>query len=99
FGTFSYARSFDSAQVDYNDDFLEDTRDLDYATLGQRAIVSGLFQFGIGGVAFRDNAMATYMNLDLHDGDQVFYDPTLDVLIPNAGWVLTNDADLLVLTD
>lgn len=99
FGLFSYTRSFDSAQVAYSDSDLKDSRDQDYASVGHKSVVSGLFQFALGGVAVRDNFMAHYLNVDLEDGDNVFYDATLDVLVPNAGFVLTNDADLLILTE
>jgi len=99
FGGFSYTRSFSDASAEYDDALLKDSRDHDYAAKGQKAIVSGLFQFGIGGVAFRNNVKGHFMSLDLADDDRVFYDATLDVLVPNTGWVITNDADLLVITD
>lgn len=99
FGSFSYTRSFPNAQADYRDTRLEDSRDQDYTSLGHRASVSGMFQFGLGGVAMRDNVQGHYHSQDLKDGDKVFWDATLDVLIPNSGWTVTNDADLLVMTE
>lgn len=99
FGTFSTTRSFPDAQQDYSDDTLKASRDQDYSSLGHKAVVSGLFQVGIGGLAMRNNIKGTFMSMDLHDGDRVFYDASLDVLVPNSGWVITNDADLLILTD
>jgi hypothetical protein len=37
--------------------------------------------------------------MDLNGEDRVFWDATLDLLFPDAGWVVTNDADLLFITD
>ena len=78
-----------------DDEFLADTRDQDYATVGHRAVVSGMFQFGLGGVAMRNNVKGHFQGFDLNDGDVTWWDPTLDILMPNAGWVITNDADLI----
>ncbi len=99
FKSFSYTRSFPNAQAEYDDSLLIDTRDQDYTSIGHRAIVSGTFQFGLGGVAFRSNVMGHYHAQDLKDGDTVFYEATLDVLVPNEGWTVTNDADMLIVTD
>jgi hypothetical protein len=99
FGTFSYTRSFPNTRVQYNDDYLEDTRDQDYSTIGHKAILSGMFQFGLGGVAMRNNVKGHFQGFDLEGDDVTWYDPTLDVLMPNQGWVITNDADLLVITE
>ena len=99
FSTFSNTRSFPTAEAEYSDDALGDSRDEDYATLGHRATLSALFQFGLGGVALRNNIKGHFFSMDLEGDDRVFYDTTLDVLIPNSGWVLTNDADLLVITE
>ena len=99
FGTFSFTRSFPNVRETYDDELLIDTRDQDYSTLGHKAVVSGMFQFGLGGVAMRNNVQGHYQAFDLQDGHTTWYDPTLDILMPNQGWVITNDADLLVVTE
>ncbi len=99
FGTFSHTRSFPNSRAQYDDDLLDATEDQDYATLGHRATVSGMFQFGLGGVAMRNNVKGHFQGMDLKEGDTTFYDAALDILMPNSGWVVTNDADLLVLTE
>ncbi|MFY0578266.1 hypothetical protein ACN28S_31650 [Cystobacter fuscus] len=43
----------------------------------------------------RSNPRLFNFNMKLRDGDRVFYEPVLDVVAPNGGWVATNDADLL----
>ncbi|MBW2455656.1 MAG: hypothetical protein JRI68_14150 [Deltaproteobacteria bacterium] len=99
FNSFGNTHSLASAQEEYDDDTMGDTKDQDYSTTGQKAMLSGLFQVAIGGVAVRNNVKATWMNMDLRDNHQVFWDATLDVMVPDSGWVITNDADLLFLTD
>jgi len=99
FGSFSHTRSFASALDHHPDDLLSDTRDQDYSSVGHKAVLSGMFQIGIGGLAMRDNFKGHWRKQDLAEGDNVFWDASLDVLYPNDGWVITNDADLLAITD
>ena len=99
FSTFSYTRSFENAQADYDDDLLSNTRDQDYTSLGNRAILSGKFQFGLGGVIMRSQTQAWYFGIPLQGDDTVFYEASLDTLVPNKGWTITNDTDLLFWTD
>jgi len=99
FGSFGNTHSLPSAQDRYDDDTLDATKDQDYSATGHKAIISGMFQFGMAGLAIRNNVKGHWMSMDLKDNDKVFWDATLDVMIPDAGWVITNDADLLVLTD
>ena len=99
FGTFSHTRSFANAGEDYSDSLLSDTRDRDYAAAGHRATLSGMFQVGIAGLAMRSNVKAYYSAVNLKGDDKVQWDATLDVLIPNQGWVVTTDTDLLAVTD
>lgn len=99
FGSFSYTRSFPDVTVDYSDETLQDTRDQDYATVGQRATMSALFQFGLAGWAIRNHVQLHWTDWDLRPGDRVSWDATLDLLVPDGGFVVTNDADMLVLTE
>jgi len=39
--------------------------------------------------------MATFHDMDLREGDRVWYDQYLDLLIPGTGWTLANDLDVL----
>lgn len=99
FGTFNHVRSFPNARAEYSDDFLNETEDQQYTALGNRARLSGTFQFGLGGVYVRSTTAAFYHGIPLENGDRVFYNQQLDILAPNKGWVLNNDADLVFRTD
>jgi hypothetical protein len=35
----------------------------------------------------------------MRDGDRTFYDPILDIMMPNDGWMVTNDLDIFGLID
>jgi hypothetical protein len=53
----------------------------------------------VGPIAARSNFKLIYSDFDLRGDEPVFYDITLDELLPDEGWMLSNDADLLYLTD
>ncbi|WP_434388692.1 hypothetical protein [Melittangium boletus] len=48
-------------------------------------------------MAVRTNPRLFHFNMRLREGDRVFYEPVVDVVAPNGGWVATNDADVLYL--
>ena len=56
----------------------------------------------MGFIALRDRLSVEYWNVSTHSPtgsggrkDTVFYDPTLDTLVPAIGWILQNDLDLV----
>jgi hypothetical protein len=101
FTTFDQLMSFDSPAANYSDTELSRRGDEgeNYRTKGHLVTLSALLQAKVGRIAIRDNLKAYWADIDLRDGDTVFYDQTLDILEPNRGWVLNNDADLLYLFD
>lgn len=107
FGSFDLAQGFPSPRSDYSDSAIEQRgKDgLNTATKGRLVTLSALLQAKVGRVAVRDNAKGYYLDLDLRKDpttgreDTVSYSQTLDILMPNGGWAMTNDADLLYLFD
>ena len=101
FRTFDQLMSFDTPTANYSDTELSRRGDLDenYITTGHLITLSALLQAKVGRIAVRNNLKAYWADLDLREGDTVFYDQTLDILEPNRGWVITNDADVLYLFD
>jgi hypothetical protein len=97
FGTFNFLQSYDTPNAVSSDRRLEelDRAGRTYATTGTLLTLAGLLQLKVGPVAVRSNLRAFQFNLRLREGDTVFYDPVLDVVTPNGGWSLSNDADLL----
>lgn len=66
-----------------------------YSTIGAHVMIEPLIQLKLGPVAFRNKLALEYWDMNVRGGDTVFYDVTLDTLVPARGWVLANDMDLL----
>ncbi len=101
YGTFNQMQSFATPAADYSDTQLEenDENGASYATYGHLVTLSALLQAKVGPVAVRSNFKAYYNNFNLRGDGKSFYDQTLDILVPNDGWAMTNDLDLLYLFD
>ncbi len=101
FGGFDQVLSFPDANSEYDDDTLEALGEAgeNAATSGSVLYVAALLQAKVGPVAVRNNLRFSKFNVDLPDGDTVYYEQTWDILVPGDGWIFTNDADVLFLTD
>jgi hypothetical protein len=105
FGSFDFFQSFGFATDDFSDSALDDLAGSDdpdqrnYATSGTQFSVTGILRFKVGPIAARDTFRAGRPDFDLRDGDQLYYDPLWDLLIPDEGWYINNDVDLLYITD
>jgi len=85
------------APVDYSDGRMEQlgTDGWSYPTRGWQGFLEARVQAKAGPVAVRSTLGATRTQVQLRDGDTVYYDQTYDVLMANGGWTLNNDADVL----
>lgn len=99
FRTFDQLQSFPTAEVPYDDDTLAENGDQDshYATTNCVAFIEARFQAKVGPVAGRSAMRAQHTAVTARRGDVAYYDQILDILIPTNGWLVTNDADILVL--
>jgi hypothetical protein len=105
FGTFRQLQSFPSAGSHFSDTELY-ARDAlpagdalrPYATTGTQLTLGATLQLKVGPVAVRNMFRMVRPDMTLRAGDTVFYDITHDVLAPNRGWYLLNDADVLYQT-
>ncbi|MCS6915532.1 MAG: hypothetical protein RMK29_00505 [Myxococcales bacterium] len=66
-----------------------------YATSGFHLMIEPLLQAKLGPIALRNKLAFEYWYMAVRAGDTVFYDMTLDTLVPANGWILANDLDLL----
>jgi len=102
FGTFGYLQSFASADANYSDHTLEEMRD-DPATPPQKATivhfsVAPLLQIKIAKnkIALRSLTQLDYWDIsNIRSGEGTVYEPTFDTLLPDKGWTLSMDNDLL----
>ncbi len=101
FGTFGLLQSFDSPTAEHGPDTIDRNRDADrnYVTWGQMITLSALLQGKVERVAFRTSTKASWTDMRLRSGDTVFYDPALDIMMPNRGWAIINETDLVYLFD
>ena len=97
FSTFGFLQSFTSPMVDYSDTALTAGKDAkrNYSTYGGHGMIEPCLQLRFGNVVVRDKVAIEYWRMNVHDGDRVFYDVTLDTLISRDGWVVSNDAELI----
>ncbi|MBK9033760.1 MAG: hypothetical protein IPL61_21255 [Myxococcales bacterium] len=99
FGTFGYLQSFPSADANYSDHAQKALRD-DPARPPQAAAVfhasiQPLLQAKVGPVAVRALVQLDYWDFDGRAGDTVAYEGTSDTLLPDRGWTVSTDTDVL----
>ncbi len=99
YGTFNHLQSFPGADVDWSDSAVERAADAsrDYAPGGWQANIFAVLRARVGPLVLRSRLTAMTADMDLRSGDTTWYDPYFDVLQPDGGWTLVNDADLLLM--
>jgi hypothetical protein len=97
FGVLNALMPFSSAQADYWEDTLDDLGKAgrSYGTYGSRLLLDATLQGKVGPIVIRSALRATSLNMDMRAGDTMFYDATNDLLLPDGGWGITNDLDVL----
>lgn len=101
FGNFDFLQSYPTPAANWSDSAIEEAGEagLNYSATGKQLTLSALLQMKVGPIAARSNLKLMRFDMDLREGDIVWYDPLLDYLLPANGWGFTNDADLLYITD
>ena len=103
FGTFNLLASFPDASSDFSDSAIEDRADQpdteNLATTGTELTLGADFQLKVGPMAVRNFTRAYYADMSLRSGDTTFFDQIYDLLMPDEGWVVTNELDGLYVTD
>ena len=99
FGTFGYLQSFPTANANYSDQTLKDLRDStttppQTATI-IHASIQPLLQLKVGPIAVRALFQLDYWDFKVRAGDTVAYEATFDTLLPDKGWTLSVDTDVL----
>lgn len=103
FGTFGNLQSYASPDGDWSDSAREaaegapDPNERPYASHGHQLQLAAQLQLKVGDFVLRDTFVGQWTSYRLRPGDTGYYDPVLDTLVPNGGFTLTNDLDLLYL--
>ncbi len=95
FGSLGFLQSYPDAARDYSDDARKIAEGASYSTTGHHVFFEPTLQARVKALAVRSKLAVEYWSMGLSGGDRVFYDATLDTLVPNKGWIVTNDTDLV----
>jgi len=104
FGSFGYLQSFKTAASNYSDRRLAFNKDNPNASTEPQAALIGhvsihpMLQLKFGKIAVRALLQLDYWELDVRPLDVVAYEPTVDTLLPDGGWTLQTDTDVLYVT-
>jgi hypothetical protein len=99
FSTFGFLQSRPSPNADYSQASRDagDEAGQEYATSGMRLAIEPLVQLKVGPIAVRNRFSLEYWSMRLRGEDRVWYDATLDTLVPGKGFNYANDLDVLFL--
>jgi hypothetical protein len=97
FSTFGFLQSKQAPTANYSDTTLARGKDAkeNYSTGGAHLMGELLLQAKVGKVVVRNRLAVEYWKMNLKGTDRVWYDATLDTLVPGDGWVVDDDADVL----
>ena len=100
FGTFGFLQSFATPDANFSDQTLSDLETVPgfepQAATAFHASLAPLVQMKFGDkVAVRALLQLDYWDMKLRDGDTVAYEATFDTLLPDKGWTLSTDTDIL----
>jgi hypothetical protein len=99
FGTVGYLQSFPSADASWSDQRRKDLVDdpvLAPQSAGMfHASIQPMLMAKVGPIAFRALLLLDYWSFDVRAGDVAAYEGTFDTLLPDRGWTISTDTDLL----
>ena len=97
FGTFGILQSFRSPADAHSDTVRGEGEDAEeaYRTWASMLTLGVLLQAKVGPIAARVNYRAVHTQADLKGEDTVYWDSFFDQLMPDGGWMMTTDSDLL----
>lgn len=98
--TFGYLQSYTSPHQDHSETALDaaEERNENYATIGGELQLQAEVLGKVGPVVLRNDLKLFHSTVRLRTGDKLFYSFTIDAMVPDGGWSLTNDTDLIYLT-
>lgn len=105
YGTFQFTQSYDTPTAEHFTAEYYATDDERYATIGSQGQFGALLQAKIGPIAIRNDTNFFRTDIDLKDNnglfgkDDLFYYIQDDIMLAAHGWHVTNDSDVLYLSD
>ena len=95
FGTFGFLQSFPSPRTNYSDAKLDDLASSSLSTPAFHVSIQPLLQARFGPVAVRALFQLDYWDMKIRSTDTTAYEATFDTLLPDKGWTLSSDIDVL----
>ncbi|MBA2543397.1 MAG: hypothetical protein H0V17_27395 [Deltaproteobacteria bacterium] len=99
FGSFGFLQSFTTPHANYSDQTLKDLEDVPgfepQSATAFHAALHPMLQLKLGKIAVRSLFQIDYWDFKLRDGDTVAYEATYDTLLPDKGFTLATDTDVL----
>ncbi len=97
FGTFNYLQTFPSANANFSDAEISRRGETNARGIGSWMLsFGGTLQARVGSLAIRTNTRAVWQEVAANGvSDPVFYDIFHDAMVPNGGWMIANDTDLI----
>jgi hypothetical protein len=95
FGALGFLQSFPSPNANYSDATLDDLADTAQATSVLHASIQPMLRARVGPIAIRALLQLDYWDLALRAGDTAAYEATFDTLLPDRGFTLSTDTDVL----
>ena len=101
FGTIDSIQSYRSADAAHSDSDLAAGTEAGrrYGAVGHELELSAQALAKVGPVVLLNTLLVLRSDLELHAGDRLYYDIRTDMMVPDGGFALVNDTDLVVLTD
>jgi hypothetical protein len=100
-GTFQFLQGFPNARADYADSSMREAtaRGENYATGGTEVELRATAVAKVGPVAIRSDTSAFHTDVDLRAGQTVYYSIRYDLLMPDGGFALVSDNDVVYVSD
>jgi hypothetical protein len=100
FNTFGFLQSYQSPRDDHSDTQIRAGQDAgrSYTTTGSELQLRAQLLGKVGPIVLRNTTVFYRSQMKLSQGDRLFYNPRIDALVPDGGWAMVNDTDLVWLT-
>lgn len=100
FNTFGFLQSYRSPLDDHSDTQIRDGQDagLSYATTGSELMLRAQLLGKVGPIVIRNTTVFQRGEMKINAGDRLYYNPRIDALVPDGGWAMANDTDVVWLT-
>lgn len=100
YGTFRQLQTWDSPHVDFSDSTMEDRSEaFAYATKGTEVQLRAQLLGKVGPIVVRNDLNVFNAFVETREGEHLFYDQRIDLLRSTSAFSLTNDTDVLYLSD